>query len=87
MCARVVCSAQEMFEIFEASLSELRLAKLAVHQVFFRTMEAYEAKCHDGLLAIAEGVLKQAMEDASAFDFLADDLSMVRVASVPSRGA
>lgn len=66
-----------MFELFEASINELRLAKLAIHQIFFRSMESFEAKNHDAMLALAESVLKQAADDITSFDSLTDDLGML----------
>jgi hypothetical protein len=67
--------------VFELSINELRLAKLAIHQVFFRTMESFEAKNHESLVTIAENILKQAADDISTFDTLTDDMGMVRVDS------
>lgn len=69
---------QEMFELFETSLNELRIAKLAVHQTFFRAMESFESKSHDSMLVVTEAIMKQVAEDPTSFDHLTDDVSVVR---------
>lgn len=71
---------EELFEILETSLNELRLAKLTIHQGFFRSMEAFEGRCNDPLLVIAEQIIKLGAEDSSAFEHLTDDLNLVRTA-------
>lgn len=77
MVSNIFTLSQELFEVFELSMNELRLAKLAIHQVFFRSMESFEAKNHESLVTIAENILKQAADDITSFDTLTDDMGMV----------
>lgn len=75
-------SLQELFDMFESNLNELRLAKLLVHQFFFRGMESFEAKCNDSLLGAAERILRQAVEDPSSFEHLSEDMIQVCTCSL-----